>query len=248
MRIFVSLFTALAALLAGAWAVTRGMAGEQFIESGRDIWALRKEAGRTGRPPSAEQLAALERETAEALALTPAHGHLWITQLLIARTYRQPADGSVVENAELADSAVQAALARLPHSPVAWAEYASLADRRLSEGRLPGGAARLGEIIRRALMLGPREPNMMLGMVDLGFRNWDELDAPTRAALTEAIGRLNAARRVAVLGIAERRGRLAEACGLALYRSHSACAEPAAAVTPGTPATPVEAATAGAPQ
>lgn len=245
MRIFVSLITALAAVLAGAWAVTRGVAGEQFIESGREMWTLRKEAERTGRVPSVEQLAALERETTEALSLTPAHGHLWITQLLIARTQRQRADGSVVENAELADAAIQSALARLPHDPVAWAEYARLADRRLSEGRLPGGAKRLGEIIRRALTLGPREPNMILGMVDLGFRNWDELDAPTRAALTEAIGRLNAARRDVVLNIANRRGRVEEACGLAPLARHRACAKPA---VPATAVTPADAAPAGAPQ
>ncbi|MDX2220923.1 MAG: hypothetical protein SF172_18045 [Burkholderiales bacterium] len=243
MRIFVSLITALAALLAGAWAVTRGVAGEQFIESGRELWTLRKEAERSGRVPSAEQLAALERETAEALAFTPAHGHMWITQLFIARSPRQSADGSVVENAELADTAIRAALAGLPQDPVAWAEYARLADRRLSEGRLPGGAKRLGEIIRRALTLGPREPNMMLGMVDLGFRNWDELDAPTRAALAEAIGRLNATRREVVLNIANRRGRVDEACGLAPLASHRACAKPA---VPAAADAPADAAPAGA--
>ncbi|MBL8516636.1 MAG: hypothetical protein JNM76_06675 [Betaproteobacteria bacterium] len=232
MRIFVSVITALAALLAGIWAVTRGVAGEQFIDSGRDVWAVRRDAERTGRAPAAETLAAMERDTAKALALTPAHGHLWITQLLNARTYRQGADGSVVENPGLAEAAIHSALARLPHDPVAWAEYASLADRELSEGRLPGGSARLGETIRRALTLGPREPNMMLGMVDLGFRNWDELDAATRAALAKAIGRLNAARRELALGIAYRRGRLADACGLAPFASHRACAKPAEPQTP----------------
>lgn len=232
MRMFANLFalvTAVLVLLAAAWAVALGMAGEQFQTSAQKMWSLRKQSSVTGKRPSAAELSTLEQETAEAIALAPDHGQLRLTQFLIASTSRQMPDGAVIENDALALEAIQAALVRLPHSPVMWAEYALVADRRHSEGRLPGGAARLSHIIQRALTLGPREPNMMLGMLDLGLRNWDELDPGARGTLEQAVSRLNAARRNVAMDIAFRRGRVTELCGMAPMRSHRVCIQAAGA-------------------
>lgn len=216
-------------LLAGAWAISFGMAGEQFQQSAKALWDYRKHPNVTGKHPDQAALTALEQDTARALDWAPSYGSLWINQVLIARTPREIAGGAVVENLPLAIEAAKAALVRLPQSPIAWAEYALIADLLHSQQQLPGGAAEVQRVMRRALALGPREPNMILVMLDLGLRNWDELNAESRAALEKAVAALGSTNKRVAVAIALRRGRDGELCALAAMRSHAACAPPAPA-------------------
>jgi len=216
-------------LLAAAWAVAHGMAGEQFQQSAKSLWAYRKQPDLTGKHPDQAALTALEQDTVRALDWAPSYGQLWISQVLIARTPREAVGGAVVENLPLARQAAEAALVRLPHSPIAWAEYALIADLLHSQQLLPGGAAQVQHVMRRALALGPREPNMILVMLDLGLRNWDEMSAESRAALEKAVAALNSTNKRVAVAIALRRGRDGELCALTAMRSHAACAPPAPA-------------------
>lgn len=236
MRILISLLICAALGTAVLWAIRHGAAGEQYHASARQLWDIRRQAYQSGKPPDAATLAALEADVSRTLDATPTHGALWLNQALIARTARLNESGAVVENATLARAALEAALVNQPQSPIMWGEYASLADLLHSQKQLEGGTARLNQLMRRALTLAPREASVQLTMWDLGWRNWDELEPATRTALEQALGTFNAQRQAGVLRLAERRGRVEEACALTALRSAPVCvakaAEPPAVTAP----------------
>lgn len=224
MRILISLLCCALLGLAGAWAYFHGAAGEQYHSSARQMWEIRRQAAQSGVKPDATTLTALEKEVDRALRMTPNYSALWLNQALIARTGRLSEGGAVIENLALARSALEAALVNQPQSPTIWAEYAVLADMLNSQKQLEGGSARLNSLMRRALAFAPRETNVHLTMLDLGFRNWEELEPATRTALERALTALNAERTTAALQVAQRRGRMDEACAFPALRATTACA------------------------
>lgn len=246
MRILISSLICAVLGVAGLWAIRHGAAGEQYHASARKLWDIRRQAYQSGKPPDAATLAALETNVARTLEATPTHGALWLNQALIARTGRLNDSGAVVENLSLARTAMETALVNQPQSPIMWGEYAVLGDLLHSQKQLEGGTARLNQLMRRALTLAPREASVQLSMWDLGWRNWDELEPATRAALEQALGTFNAQRQAAVLRLAERRGRVDEACALPALRAALACIAKAAEPAPEV-AAPVAAPTVAAP-
>jgi hypothetical protein len=108
-----------------------------------------------------------------------------------------------------ADVHLRKALELRPASPYTWVNFATL-RYRLNDVDGPFQAA-----LVQAVRLGPGEPEIQRRVADLGLAVWDELTEPTRTLVRQAIEwgmRRNAPE---MLQIAERRGRLPVACGLA---------------------------------
>jgi hypothetical protein len=98
------------------------------------------------------------------------------------------------------------ALEMRPTSPYTWANLASAKYRQGDTG--PAFEAAL----RHAADLGPFEPEVQETVAFYGLAVWDEVAAPTRAAIDRAV-RAGMRRNPGVmLQIAQRRGRLAVAC------------------------------------
>jgi hypothetical protein len=205
-------------------AVMHGAASEQFLQLARTRDQLWRSSHATGITPDQATVNELEQVAARAIALAPSHGWLRVHQLYLARMPRQQSDGLVTENTDLARAAAEAAVVRHPHSPVAWAGYALLADQLHSRNQLEGGSTRLNQVIRRAITLGPREPDALLAMINLALRNWETLDAETRLALDTAITTLTPLHSQAIFAQALDRGRVTELCGHPRWKRHGLCA------------------------
>lgn len=108
-----------------------------------------------------------------------------------------------------ADVHLRMALELRPASPYTWVNFATL-RYRLNDVGGPFQAA-----LVEAVRLGPGEPEIQRRVADLGLAVWGDVTEPTRTAIRQALEwgmRRNAPE---MLQIAERRGRLPVACGLA---------------------------------
>jgi hypothetical protein len=114
-----------------------------------------------------------------------------------------------LEFLEDADVHLREAVKLRPTSPYTWVNFA---DLRYRLGELDG---RFEASLVAAVRLGPGEPEVQRRVADLGLAGWKEVTTPTRTSIIQAIEwgmRRNAPE---MLQIAERRGKLRVACGLA---------------------------------
>jgi hypothetical protein len=165
--------------------------------------------------------ASKEMSTWSAARSSPAEQMMgWVHEDLQRAALQVPGDATIhellgilqmrrVERPEYLDEAsvhFTKALALRPTSAYAWA---SLADARYRSG----DTSNLFEAaLRRAVEMGPNEPEVQRTVADYGLAMWREVAPATRTAVEVAIA--NGMRRnpLETLRIAERRGRLGIAC------------------------------------
>jgi hypothetical protein len=100
------------------------------------------------------------------------------------------------------------ALELRPTSPYDWANIAAAQYRIGDTGTV------FERAIVRAAQLGPSEPAVQRTVADYGLAVWNEASPATRAAVTAVVANGMRRNTKEMLQIAERRGRLAVACGL----------------------------------
>jgi hypothetical protein len=110
------------------------------------------------------------------------------------------------EHAEEAVGSLRRALALRPGSAYTWSYLAEAQYLRGDSG------ATLATALRRAAALGPAEPGVQRIVVDYGLAVWDEVDPMTHAAIDGALAAGLRRDPAEILHVADRRGRLAEAC------------------------------------
>jgi hypothetical protein len=154
----------------------------------------------SGAPPAATTMAWVRDELGSAAQVTPDDPNL--EEMLGELALRAPA------GADLDEALVhfrRAATLR-PSSPYAWADIVTVLYRQGDTGA-PFEAA-----LRSAAELGPAEREVQLVVADYGLAVWDEVAAPTRAAVESMVTGAMKRDPAEILQLAQRRGRLAVAC------------------------------------
>jgi hypothetical protein len=148
---------------------------------------------------------------------------LWVRRALERAQVLAPADPAIPEllglmhlqqsdRAEFSELALEhfgRALVLRPSSPYTWANVAA-AKFNLGQTKAP-----FEEIMLRAEVLGPAEPETQQMMVELGSALWNELSPPAQREVKLALERAMRRNPLETLLISERRGRLDLACPLA---------------------------------
>ena len=98
------------------------------------------------------------------------------------------------------------ALVLRPSSPYTWANIAEV------RYRLGATSGDFEQVLTTAAYLGPNEPEVQRLVVDLGFALWDEIGAPSRAAVLRSLTLGMQRNPLEMLQISDRRGRLDLAC------------------------------------
>ncbi len=158
-----------------------------------------------------------------ALALTPGDAGLTedLGRLHEIRTQRLPATSPAVPaELKLALDYLRRSLRVRPTSPYTWANIAIVKSR---QGALD---AEFQQAIARAALLGPWEPDVQLALADIGFRNWKQLPATTRATIQANLQRGLKHRADRLFDLARRTGGLNVLCatpGVARSKRALAC-------------------------
>lgn len=200
-------------LLAASIAAVRfGVADERIAEVNGRLNAMAKERNTTGAIPAEAAVAGLDQEIASAIVLAPQNGFYQLAHLRQLRTPRQSPQGFVTERLDAALPVAQRAVTLLPASPFAWGDYALLADHLNASGQLPGGQAELFRAMRYAMTYGVRESTVAAVVLNVGLANAAVLDAPTKAAVSQALSVLAAQSPRDAIAIGLQRGAPATVC------------------------------------
>jgi cytochrome c-type biogenesis protein CcmH/NrfG len=190
------------AVAAAAWlvqgAVDSGRAGEIAYDAGTRIEAWSESGGE----PDRTAVEALARELDRAAALAP--GDATVHELLGIVAERR------IDRPGFLDEAIahyERAVTLRPTSPYTWVQIAKALYRKGDTGPTFEAA------LRRAAELGPSEDDIQRTVVDYGLALWDEEAPRTRSSVDTMLRRAMQRDPAEILQIAERRGRLAVACG-----------------------------------
>jgi cytochrome c-type biogenesis protein CcmH/NrfG len=188
---------AAAALLVNA-AIDSGRAGEIVYDAGARIESWSESGGEPDRATVEALVLALDR------AATLAPGDASVHELLGLLAERR------IEQPDFLDQAIAhygRAVSLRPTSPYTWVQIAKALYRKGDTGPM------LESALRRAAELGPSEPEVQRTVADYGLALWAEEMPRTRRSVDAILRKAMKRDPEEILHIAERRGRLALACG-----------------------------------
>ncbi len=179
----------------GAQAVSFAMAGSAVHDANREM-----NAWMAGQPPSSQTIVHLRDDVAHAQSRAPRDPSL--------RELFGVLDARVGTPEYLREARVQliAALKLRPSSAYSWADLAEV-DYRVGDTK-----GLFEKELVNAARLGPYEPEVQRTVANLGLAVWDEIEPGTRVAVDGMVAAGMRRNPLAILQIAERRGRLVIAC------------------------------------
>lgn len=210
------LFVGGALLCAGIYAATmRGLADVEYTQA-----RLLVPLPAPGKPaPGAEHVPGALAHLREAIRLEPDNPH-FVEQFArmheLAALSLEPSDPAIRQELRQAAAAFRLAARQRPGSPYVWTDLARI-KLRLDDMNFEFYGA-----LDRARRLGPWEPAVQLGIVDMGLAAWPYLASPAKDWVVAALDRALLREEAEVRRIAKAHGTLAGACLLAEARSRLA--------------------------